>query len=231
MTPAQIRDIQQILLEEGFYDGIVDGLWGPKSRAAMDAAMQALQQRQQCELPTILPAAPKGMAWGAKVSQVFRDRIKWIVEDLRMPADGADWLMSCIAFESGETFSPSIRNGAGSGATGLIQFMPRTAEGLGTTTDKLARMTAEEQLNYVYKYFRPFRGRLNALSDVYMAILWPVAVGKSESHVLWTRDARPTTYRQNAGLDVNRDGKITKAEAASKVEEKLVKGRQANMRG
>ena len=41
------------------------------------------------------------------------------------------------------------------GATGLIQFLPSTARGLGTTTDALAGMSSVEQLNYVEKYFDP----------------------------------------------------------------------------
>ena len=41
-------------------------------------------------------------------------------------------LMAVMSFETGGTFNPGIRNAAGSGATGLIQFMPSTAAGLGT---------------------------------------------------------------------------------------------------
>jgi hypothetical protein len=125
--------------------------------------------------------------------------------------------MACMAWESGRTFRADVRNMAGSGATGLIQFMPSTARALGTTTDALARMTPEDQLNYVYKYFEPYKGKLHTLSDLYMAILWPKAVGKPENYVLWDRAAMPTTFRQNAGLDANRDGKIIKSEVAAKL--------------
>ena len=38
--------------------------------------------------------------------------------------------MAVMSFETGGTFDPGIRNAAGSGATGLIQFMPSTAAGL-----------------------------------------------------------------------------------------------------
>lgn len=161
------------------------------------------------------------MAWGKKVSPEFRDRVAWIAKDLGMDANH---LMSVMAFESGETFSSSIKNMAGSGATGLIQFMPATAIGLGTTTDALAAMTPSDQLNWVHGYFKPYKGRLRTLSDVYMAVLWPRGVGQPEDYVLWSQASRPTTYRQNAGLDVNRDGVITKREAASKVQGKLERG-------
>ncbi|MBU4609120.1 lytic transglycosylase [Achromobacter sp. GG226] len=161
------------------------------------------------------------MAWGQKVSQTFRDRITWTADALGVELD---YLMAVMAFETGETFSASVRNGAGSGATGLIQFMPATARGMGTTTDALAAMSAEDQIAYVYRYLLPYKGRMRTLSDVYMAVLWPAAIGKPESAPLWTQAERPTTYRQNAGLDGNRDGTITKAEAAGKVREKLERG-------
>jgi soluble lytic murein transglycosylase-like protein len=37
--------------------------------------------------------------------------------------------MACMAWESGRSFRPDVKNMAGSGATGLIQFMPTTAAG------------------------------------------------------------------------------------------------------
>jgi hypothetical protein len=165
--------------------------------------------------------AGKTLAWGRKVSPTFRDRVFWIGDDLGL---NPDFLMACMAWESAETFRPDIRNAAGSGATGLIQFMPSTARNLGTSTPKLAAMTPEDQLNYVHKYFAPYKGKLKTLSDTYMAILWPKGIGKPESHTLWERTTMPTTYRQNSGLDIDKNGYITKAEAAAKVQQKLVKG-------
>lgn len=158
------------------------------------------------------------IAWGAKVSPTFKARVLWIESALGLPADA---LMACMAWESGESFSASKKNMAGSGAAGLIQFMPSTAKVLGTTTAELAKMTPEDQLNYVYLYFKPFKGRLNNLGDVYMAILWPNAVGKSDDYVLFDRG---TAYRQNAGLDKNKDGKVTRGECLVKIQDKLAKG-------
>jgi hypothetical protein len=161
------------------------------------------------------------LAWGAHVSPVFRDRVRWIGQSLGV---NPDYLMACMAWESAETFSPSVKNAAGSGATGLIQFMPSTAIALGTSTAKLAKMSAEDQLNYVYKYFRPYAGKLSNLGDVYMAILWPRGVGKDDSYILWDQGKSPTTFRQNAGLDLNKDKKVTRKECLKKIEEKLKKG-------
>jgi hypothetical protein len=163
------------------------------------------------------------LAWGKKVSKPFRDRVVQMGSTLKV---NPDFLMACMAFESGGSFSPSIRNAAGSGAVGLIQFMPSTAQALGTTTQQLAAMSAVRQLDYVEKYFLPRAGKLKTLEDVYMAILWPAAIGKPLSYVLFDkRDAtHPKRYIQNAGLDFNKDGLITKAETAAKVRRQLDKG-------
>lgn len=164
--------------------------------------------------------SPRTLAWGAKVSAEFRARLFEIAAALGVEPD---YLMACMAFETAESFRPDIRNAAGSGAIGLIQFMPATARGLGTSTEALAKMSAVEQLDWVRMYFKPYAGRLHTLSDVYMAILWPKAVGKQEDYVLFTRPS--IAYTQNAGLDRDRDGRITKAEAAGLVLSKLERGR------
>jgi len=164
------------------------------------------------------------LAWGARVSAPFRDKVKDIALNLSMPKEGPSWLMACMAFETGETFRPDVRNAAGSGAVGLIQFMPATAADLGTTVEVLATLSAEAQLDYVRRYFARYRARLRTLSDCYMAILWPAAIGMPEDAVLWSQRDRPTTYRQNSGLDLNRDALILKCEAAKKVYIALEKG-------
>jgi hypothetical protein len=162
------------------------------------------------------------LAWGKKVSPLFRTRCRAIAKGLGGAT--ADELMTCMAWESGRTFSPSVRNAAGSGACGLIQFMPQTAAALGTTIEKLAAMSAEEQLFLVDAYFKPWRGQLRNLGDLYCAILWPAGIGKADSAVLFDRAHRPTTYLQNKGLDVNRDGAITRAEVTAKVRALLAEG-------
>lgn len=156
---------------------------------------------------------PEPICWGARVSPAFRDGVRRMGAWLGI---SPDYLMACMAFETGRTFDPAIRNHAGSGAIGLIQFMPSTAAALGTSTEALAEMSACQQLIFVENYFRPWKGRLRTLSDVYMAILWPGAIGKPEGWVLFRSDdkAHPKRYLQNAGLDFDRDGTITKAEAA-----------------
>lgn len=152
------------------------------------------------------------LAWGQYVSELFKNKVFEICQSLGC---NPDHLMATMAFETGATFSPSIKNRAGSGGVGLIQFMPRTAKGLGTSTAKLATMSAVNQLDFVEKHLKPMAGKLKLLSDVYMSVLLPSKVGKPDHTILFKRPSR--AYRQNKGLDLDRSGTITKREASSKV--------------
>jgi hypothetical protein len=155
------------------------------------------------------------LIYSNKFSPAFADKVIAMARDLETDPN---YIIACMHFETGGTFSPSIRNWAGSGATGLIQFMPLTAVSLGTTVKALASMTAEEQLKWVGLYLHPYRGKLKDKMDVYMSILYPKAVGKPADYVLFrSNNGKNKAYFQNRGLDINKDGAITKAEAAAKV--------------
>lgn len=124
-------------------------------------------------------------------------------------------LMSLMHFESAGSFDPAKRNSIG--ATGLIQFIPSTAKGLGTSTDALAGMSRMEQLDWVDRYLAqtPVRKVEKPTGeDLYMSVLWPKAVGKPSDYVLWKEGS--VEYKQNKGLDVGGKGYITKRDAAQK---------------
>ena len=104
-----------------------------------------------------------------------------------------EWLANLVNFESGGTFNPAIKNSIG--ATGLIQFLPSTATGLGVSTVQLASMNFATQLGYVDKYLSKFfnsigvsRGIFDKVkakvtskftqTDLFMMIFYPDAVGK-----------------------------------------------------
>jgi hypothetical protein len=159
------------------------------------------------------------VAWGRRVSPEFKRKVIAIAG--RLQAD-PNHLMAIMAFETGRSFDPAVTNHAGSGATGLIQFMPRTAEELDTTTHRLARMSAVDQLDYVEKYLTPFKGRMHDLPSAYMAVLYPRAVAKPGEYVLFRKGSR--AYKLNRGLDLNGDGRVTKTEAAARVATLLDEG-------
>jgi len=126
-------------------------------------------------------------------------------------------LIAIMKQESG--INPQARNP--SGATGLIQFMPKTAIALGTTTDDLYKMDGVQQLDYVYRYFKMVGVGNGTLGDLYMAVFMPKYVGYDDKHVLGQRGAAGfsgAVYRQNSGLDRNKDDKITIADVKQSVQ-------------
>lgn len=160
------------------------------------------------------------LVWGAKVSQEFRAKVREIAKRQNIEAN---WLMAVMAFETGNSFLPYEKNPT-SGATGLIQFLPSTAKSLGTTTARLARMTSVEQLDWVEKYFAQYQGRIHNLGDTYMAVFAPVGLGKPDSFVLYTSPS--AAYNQNAGLDKQRKGYITRGDCVVRVNAAFKTGQQ-----
>jgi len=132
-----------------------------------------------------------------------------------------DWLATIINFETGGTFSPTQKNAAGSGATGLIQFMPKTAQNLlGTSTPEeairqLEAMSFPQQMKLVERYFAPHAGKMKSLSDAYLAVLYPAFIGASDDAVMGRTGS--AIYTQNAGFDSTHKGYITKADITGKI--------------
>lgn len=174
------------------------------------------------------------ICWGAKVEPDFKAGVLWIEDELQL---NADFLMACMAFETGGTFSPKIKNAAGSSGLGLIQFMSFTHKSLveqypgllkvARTHADLAKLSALKQLTFVYHYFLQFGRDFSdySLEDVYMTILFPKAVGKPlDWRMPW--EYGELAYKQNAGLDANKDRVITKAEASAGVRRMFDLGNQ-----
>lgn len=83
-------------------------------------------------------------------------------------------LANLINFES-RGGDPEAENPT-SGATGLIQFMPSTAKRLGTSTTALRSMTGKQQMAYVERYLRPYKGKISTPTALYMSVFYPVAM-------------------------------------------------------
>ena len=144
--------------------------------------------------------------------ELFNKKVKHIAYLLNTEAD---WLMLVMWFES--RLNPAAVNSK-SGATGLIQFLPSTAKGLGTTTEDLKQMSGSEQLEYVYKYLKRYKGKLNTLSDVYLTVFYPYAVGKPSDYVLgsqYSTEVAENIAEKNKIFDTDKDNLITKAEVTS----------------
>ncbi|USN16785.1 hypothetical protein STRZYGA_00640 [Brevundimonas phage vB_BpoS-Strzyga] len=190
--------------------------------------------------PESNPDAHRPLAWGGYLERLplfrnrpgsaekFKARVWWIADTLTKYQGrlfDANDLMACMSFESAGTFDSKTKNPKSS-ATGLIQFMLTTARDvLKIDHSKLAKMTPEDQLNEVYKYFKwviDTFGPVSGTADTYMAIFRPATVGKPSETPLFIKGT--DAYAVNTGLDVNKDGRILKAEAASKIIERLALG-------
>ncbi|MBY5933112.1 peptidoglycan-binding protein [Tateyamaria omphalii] len=228
-TFSALRDFQIAKGEE------VDGILGPATASDLGFTLPTF------DFDNAISGGPgyvqgggdtrRAIAWGATTlskdshGETFNQAVCDMCERLNVDPDH---MMAVMAFETGSTFSPSKLNKAGSSAIGLIQFLSSTADDLGTSTDDLADMSPLEQLVWVEKYFRRAAGGrvLASLSDVYMAVLYPKAIGKPESFVLFEQGS--DAYTLNVGLDTDKSGTVTKVEAATKVQNKLRTGLKPN---
>jgi hypothetical protein len=195
-------------------DGL-DGVMGPKTRAA-SALHPDIAAKYKTELDKPNPSSAANIDTSTIQDPDFNTKLKKIASELGVASSD---LIAIMKQESG--VNPKAVNKM-SGATGLIQFMPATARNLGTTTDELAAMSAVEQLDYVYKYFKSVGVKSGMqLGDLYMAVFMPAHVGKPDNTVLGQYGASGFSgkvYDQNRGLDKNKDGLITIADVKTSVQ-------------
>lgn len=143
----------------------------------------------------------------------FLAKVESISNDLGY---NANWLMAIMHSETGGTFSAKAKNPL-SGATGLIQFMPTTAQWLGTSTSALYNMSRMAQLDYVYLYFKKWKDQgkvATGYTDLYMIVFYPYAVGRADSFILGSEvsDSMARRIADLNNFDYNNDGYISVAE-------------------
>lgn len=143
----------------------------------------------------------------------FIEKVKAVSNRLGIPAE---WLMIVMAGETSFTFRPDIRSGnQPTGAVGLIQFTGDTAKGLGTTKDALAKMSNVAQLDYVEAHFKPYKGRMKSIGDVYIVVFAPAYFGKPDTTKAYQSPS--TAYKNNSSLDVAKKGYITIGDIKNRV--------------
>lgn len=143
----------------------------------------------------------------------FLDKVKQVAKNLN--CNYRD-LLAVMNSESSIKADAQNKNG---GATGLIQFMPKTAQGLGTSTNALKNMTPVQQLDYVERCIRQSK-RMAGFADnerlsggqLYALVFLPA---RAKKEVLTAQGE--VYYAPNKGLDANKDGKITKSELDARV--------------
>ena len=110
--------------------------------------------------------------------------------------------------------SKAETNDQGGHAKGLIQFVPKTAAGLGLDQSKLSTMTPVEQLEYVEKFYDGApKNSLKDYGSLYMYTFQPKAFSKGDDYVIGEKDSSDKDsarrYESNSALDKNNDGKLT----------------------
>lgn len=154
------------------------------------------------------------------------------------PAD----LLLVMYLESG--VDPSKKNNAGSGAVGLIQFMPKTLEDLGLDKNQVnnfGNRSSEDQLDFVEKYIRGAMshipgGVFKSATQYYCANLYPrtlsrwngdnpeqnknvIVLGETQSPETdpKKRAQEAQAYRANKYLDPDNKGYITVGDIKNKL--------------
>ena len=212
----------------------VDGILGPLTAAALkkfqvsnklpassradDATIDALNSALSVGGITIVKsttadvaknavrgAGPSAEDLAAIQSPEFNDKLNKIGQKLGVdPKD----LLRIMKFETAGTMSPGKTNNK-SQAVGLIQFMPDTARGLGTSSEELAQMSAVEQLDYVYRFYAPKVKPGMDVGDLYMLTFMPRYVHEKDDTVLGregggklpgTNLSMDAIWRQNPGF-------------------------------
>jgi hypothetical protein len=140
----------------------------------------------------------------------FSEKVKQVCRELGIDPN---WLMMVMKAESGLKASAKNYQNGRLVAVGLIQFVKPTAESLGTSLERLLSMDMIEQMDYVKKYFSPYKGRIKSYYDLYLINFFPAGIGKSDDWVFETsRQSRRLIASQNKGIDINKDLKITMSE-------------------
>ncbi|HDZ8856738.1 TPA: M23 family metallopeptidase [Aeromonas dhakensis] len=155
--------------------------------------------------------------YGFQIGETFRNKVIKVGEELGIDPN---YIMACIALETGTKFDPSIKNPYSS-ATGLIQLMRARAKELGTTVEELAKMDHVEQMDYVKMYFVRMADMFGvptnrwSLEDVYLSIFAPSAIAIDGNAPVYTSPSE--SYNRNKFHDLDGDGKIMKSEIANNI--------------
>lgn len=198
----------------------IDGLTGPRTRAALASALVKLG-----DVGSELPLTVERVQYTKDLSVGFFTAVKNVAAKI-----GArpEHLLAVMHSESGLRSDAKNRNGAG--AYGLIQFMaygPRNAPvrpgdvlyGVGWrgTPDAFLKLTAEQQMPYVEKFFVPWAPLgLGSSGRLYQATFLPGTLkwGSDPSTKIAVKDGtrfpvEASAYRDNKGFDADNKGWIS----------------------
>ncbi len=155
------------------------------------------------------------LAHQSKVPEAYRSQFVAKVISISQKLEiNPNWLMGIMYWESAYTFSPSKKNNIG--CVGLIQFCPdspggsfKTINGKKYYLSDLAKMTAIQQLDVVYQYYLPYKGKIKGYIDCYFVTFFPAAIGKPDDWILQASGISPySIWKSNPGFRVDKEQNI-----------------------
>jgi hypothetical protein len=192
----------------------------PTSSNATDSKTSKVSSKRK-------PTGPRVRGYALEKDREFMNKVQEVANKLGVQPNA---LLAIMKKESG--LDPSIRNKIAlkmgkPAAVGLIQFMPATARQLGTTTEELASMSAVEQMDYVYKYYKINKAKPGMdAGDLYMLTFLPAYAGKDPKIVLGqkgggelgtTNISKHSIYKMNPSFDTSGKGYFTIADVKQSI--------------
>ena len=208
-TGPEVADVQKVLLALGYKlprHG-VDGIRGPETSAAVkqfqkdnglevdgDPGPETVGKLNQIikdkkitftksTQADVKRSSPQAREIDTKAIQdpEFNSKLDKVAKALGIESDV---LRRIIKFETAGSFSPTSQDPYGV-SIGLIGFTRQTANALGTSREELAKMTAVEQLDYVYKFYKMNGLRPGSdIGTIYMLTFMPAFAYSPDNTVL-----------------------------------------------
>ena len=143
-----------------------------------------------------------------KAEPKFADKLKLVAQNIGVSESD---LLTVMYKETAGTLDPSTTNSIG--CVGLIQFCPDAPRGpIKTISNKqynlsnLSQMTRDQQLDVVEAYYKSLGFRSDKprnIADLYVATLYPAAIGKPNNHIIGSNSSVSFQHKlaeQNPGI-------------------------------
>lgn len=203
--------------------GVAGAVAGPNPSSTPVSGTDAVATKTNTKIKPIKSRSPLA------TDPEFLAKVKEVADKLSVDPHH---LLKIMQYESG--LDPSRPNQQAKrehriGAIGLIQFMPKTAAALGTTTEKLAAMSGVEQMDYVLAYYKMVQLKPNStVADMYLKTFMPASTNMPSNTVLGRKGVHqliPGTkdqytdkvYHGNSGFDKQGKGYFTKADVENAI--------------
>jgi Transglycosylase SLT domain len=196
-----------------------------EQKARVQAALRAMDEAKHNKISYGAPGPHIGPSMvvpnAAFADPDFRSSVSQVAKNLKISEENLYQIMHKESQLDSRNQNPNSR------ASGLIQFMPKTAGGLGFTVEEIIAMKPSEQMKLVEKYLSDQKVQPGSnLAELYAAVHLPAMMGKPRDFLAYAADGTGVfpdaatnrkAYRDNRGLDTTGpkgkpDGRVTRGE-------------------